>query len=190
MPPKFRFKKEEIIEACFEIAKTSGLKAVTARGVAAKLNSSSKVIFSSFKDMEEVKNAVIERAKAEYKSYVDDGLKDELPFKGVGMNYIKFAKNEPKLFRILFMEEVEQTSGLFSAMQHIDESYERILQCAENFYALTRSAAEEVYKCLWVSTHGFAVLQATKVCEFSDEEVQDVLHNIITGVLTVLKKQG
>lgn len=187
MPPKFKFKKEEIIEACFQLAKKDGLKAVTARGVAAELNSSSKVIFSSFKDMEEVKSAVIERAKAEYKTYVDEGLKDVLPFRGVGMNYIKFAKNQPKLFRMLFMEEVAPNERMAGAM-HLDESYQRILECVERSYGLNRADAEEVYKCLWVSTHGFAVLQATKVCDFSESEVQGVLHNIITGVLTVMKK--
>lgn len=45
MPPKFKFTKEKIIDVCFEMARKDGIKTITARGVAAALGSSAKVIF-------------------------------------------------------------------------------------------------------------------------------------------------
>lgn len=187
MPPKFKFTKEEIIDACFYLTKTEGLKAVTARGVAAKLNSSSKVIFGLFKDMDDVKHAVIERAKSCYKTFVDEGLKDALPFKGVGNAYIRFAKEEPKLFQLLFMQESKDGENFQGAIR-LDESYDRILKAVETSYGLEESSAKELYNCLWVATHGIAVLVATKVCNFTDEDIQSVLSKIIKGVLHELKK--
>lgn len=188
MPPKFKFTREEIVDACFNIAKTDGLKAVTARGVAAKLNSSSKVLFSTFKDMSDVKNAVIERAKAYYKTYVDEGLNDPIPFKGVGESYIRFAKDEPKLFNMLFMQEAETPSNIVTAM-HLDENYDRILKCAEDYYGLTTEQATELYRCMWATTHGLAVMEATKICKFSEGEAEKVMHLTIMGLLNQIKKQ-
>lgn len=188
MPPKFKFTREEIVDACFDIAKTDGLKAVTARGVAAKLNSSSKVLFSTFKDMSDVKNAVIERAKAYYKTYVDAGLSDPVPFKGVGEGYIRFAKEEPKLFNMLFMQESKSPSNIISAM-HLDENYDRILKCAEDYYGLTNEQAVELYRCMWTTTHGLAVMEATKICKFSEGEAEKIMHLTIMGLLDQIKKQ-
>ncbi len=188
MPPKFKFTRDQIIDACFELARTNGLKAVTARGVAAKLGSSSKVLYSSFSDMDDVENAVIERAKEYYKTYVDEGLKDPLPFKGVGEKYIQFAKKEPKLFNILFMQEVENSQGIFGAM-HVDDNYDRILRCVETSYGLNATDAVELYRCMWVVTHGIAVLIATKTCNLQDDEINDILHTTIMGVLHQLKNE-
>lgn len=187
MPPKFKFTKEEIIDACFYLTKTEGLKAVTARGVAARLNSSSKVIFSLFKDMDDVKRAVVERVKGYYKTFVDEGLKDALPFKGVGNAYIRFAREEPKLFQLLFMQESKEKESFECAIK-IDESYERILEAVQTSYGLDEARAKELYNCLWVATHGIAVLVATKVCNFTDEDIQSVLSKIIKGVLHEVKK--
>lgn len=189
MPPKFKFTKDEIIDACFSIARKKGLKCVTARGVAAELNSSSKVIFSLFEDMEDLKNALIIRIKEHYKTYVDEGIKNPLPFKGVGECYIKFAKEEPKLFQILFMQETEKEESFQGAM-HLDDSYDRILKCVESSYGLNTKDAEELYKCLWVSTHGIAVLIATGVCNFTADDIQSVLSKTLKGVLSELKKNN
>ena len=66
MPPKYKFAKEAIIQAALDIARTAGFRAVTARAVGAKLNSSSKVIFSLFKNMEELQRDVIAAANKIY----------------------------------------------------------------------------------------------------------------------------
>ncbi len=187
MPPKFKFTREEIINACFNLAKKDGLKAVTARGVAAELGSSSKVIFSLFKDMEELRNEVINKAKLLYKAYIDEGLKNTLPFKGAGESYIRFAKEEPKLFQMLFMQETETTATALNLLIGLDDNYDRILSCVESSYGLEKENAIELYKCLWVATHGIAVSCATGVYDFSKEEIQSTLSKIIKGLLIQLK---
>lgn len=52
MPPKFKFTREEIIQAALDLTRESGIAAVTARGLGAKLGSSVKPIFSLFENME------------------------------------------------------------------------------------------------------------------------------------------
>lgn len=103
MPPKAKFTKEEIIEAALNIVKTDGYEALTSRALGTYLGSSARPIFTVFKNMEEVQQAMIEAAKALYKEYVDEGLKKKKPFMGVGKQYILFSVKEPKLFQLLFM---------------------------------------------------------------------------------------
>ena len=105
MPPKAKFTRDEIIEASLTIVKADGFKALTARALGARLGSSARPIFTVFDSMEEVQQAVMDEAKRIYKQYVERGLKEELPFKGVGTQYILFAVEEPKLFQLLFMKE-------------------------------------------------------------------------------------
>lgn len=106
MPPKAKFKKEEITKAAFDIVKADGFEALTSRELGIRLGSSARPIFTVFKNMEEVQQAVIQSAKTLYKEYVDKGLTAEHPFKGVGTQYILFSVNEPKLFQLLFMTNV------------------------------------------------------------------------------------
>ena len=95
MPPKCKFTKEEIIEAALEMVKADGIEAVTARALGAKLGTSSKPVFGLFQNMDELLQQVIRAARDEYNKYIKIGLAQESAFKGVGLQYILFAKNEP-----------------------------------------------------------------------------------------------
>ena len=122
MPPKPKFGKAEIINAGLTIAKNEGLDQVTARSIAKTLGSSVCPVFSYFDNMEHLKNEIVVAAKAEYKKYVKKGLCEDVAFKGVGKQYILFAVQEPKLFRLLFMSEKESVPNLSSILPEIDES--------------------------------------------------------------------
>ena len=54
MPPPCKFTKEEIIQASLNLVRESGVGAITARTLGARLGASSKPIFSIFENMEEV----------------------------------------------------------------------------------------------------------------------------------------
>ena len=112
MPPKAKFTKDEIIEAALNIVRTNGYEALTSRALGIYLGSSARPIFTVFKNMEEVQQAMTEAAKTLYKEYVKKGLAAERPFKGVGTQYILFSVNESKLFQLLFMTEQKQIPDL------------------------------------------------------------------------------
>ena len=105
MPPKVKYKKEDIISVAFEIAREKGPQALTAREVAMRLGISTQPIFTCFSTMEELKSAVYARALGFFQAYLGEGLKEEIPFLGVGKRYIRFAKNERELFKMLFLNK-------------------------------------------------------------------------------------
>lgn len=162
MPPKAKFTKEEITKTALEIVKTDGFEALISREPGTLLGSSARPIFTVFKNMEEVQQAVIQAAKILYKEYVNKGLTEEHPFKGVGTQYILFSVNEPKLFQLLFMTGQEQTPDLAGVLLLIEESYEKILLSIQEDYEIDRLLAEKLYRHLWIYTHGIARALAKK----------------------------
>lgn len=190
MPPKAKFTKDEIIMAAIQIVREQGLEGVTSRELGKRLGSSACPIFTVFENMEEVNTEIIKAAKALYKEYVNEGLKQELAFKGVGLAYINFAVKEPKLFQILFMSEQSRPTDIEHTLMLIDESYEDILKSVKEPYGLEDEDAKKLYRHLWIYTHGIASLCATKVCLFTESEIETMMIELFTGLLKKIKEKN
>lgn len=189
MPPKAKFTKEEIIEAALNIVKADGFESLTSRALGTYLGSSARPVFTVFKNMEEVQEAMIESAKTLYKEYINKGLTQEHSFKGVGERYILFSINEPKLFQLLFMTEQEQIPDISGVLPLIDESYEQILLSVQNDYGINEISAKKLYQHLWIYTHGIASLCATKMCHFTGEEISTMITEVCTSILKMMKEE-
>lgn len=189
MPPKAKFTREEIIDAAYSIARTEGLDRITARELGQRLGSSARPIFTVFESMEQIKEEVIARAKDSYKQYVMKGLQMEMAFRGVGIAYITFAMEEPKLFQLLFMSARPEQIGVDQILPHIDESYEKILQSVQVPYQLSRQTADTIYQHLWTYTHGIATMCATGLCRYTMEQITERMTEIFKGLL-IMEKGG
>ncbi len=184
MPPKAKFTREEIINAALNIVREKGKEAVTARSLGEALGSSARPIFTVFHNMEEVLSETDRSARNVYNAY----LKEENSFKGVGMAYIRFASEEPNLFRLLFMSE--HNSKIDGILPEIDENYAVILSSVKEEYALTQSQAERFYRHLWTYSHGIATLCATDSCRFSEEEVSGFLQEAGRAFIHLLRGEN
>lgn len=187
MPPKAKFTKDEIIEAAVGIVREEGFPALTARVLGARLGSSARPVFTVFQGMEEVQQAVIRRAKEIYGEYVEEGLSDDIPFRGVGTQYILFSIREPKLFQLLFMKEQKDMPELSGVLPLIDDNYGKILLSIEQSYGLKGSSAERLYRHMWIYSHGIAALCATGMCRFTGEEIKGMLAEASKGILKNMK---
>ncbi len=188
MPPRAKFTKEEIIEAALEIVRNEGFAALTARALGARLGSSARPIFTVFQGMDEIRQAVVDKAKALYREYIKRGLSDTPAFKGVGTQYILFSIHEPKLFQLLFMKEHDDVPELSAVLPMIDENYEAILSSVRDSYNLSHETAEKLYRHLWIYTHGIAALCATKMCRFTGEEISVMMTEVFISLLNRLKE--
>lgn len=187
MPPKIKFERAKIIAAATEIVRAAGMPALTARALSESLNCSVAPIFSEFGSMDELRAAVVGAAKTLYAEYIDEGLKQELPFKGAGLKYIEFAKNEPNLFKLLFMSNY--CAGLDSFML-LDENNKKIVGALISTWGVSPETAKSLHKNIMLYTHGIAVLCATGSCEFSDEEISERLTFAFTSMLKEMKRSG
>ncbi|MCH5297147.1 MAG: TetR/AcrR family transcriptional regulator [Ruminococcus sp.] len=187
MPPKAKFTKDEIIDAGIEILREKGIESVTAREIGNYLNSSARPIFTVFNSMNEVLQKIENKAKDIYAQYVKSGLERDIAFKGVGQAYIKFAKNEPKLFQLLFMKELPKHTSLENILPAIDDNYDIILKTVKDNYGLSDEDSLKLYHHIWIYTHGIATLFATGMCSFSDEEISNMLTEVFTSILIKIK---
>ena len=186
MPPKVKFTREEIVAAAFAIVRETGVDALTARLLSRKLGCSVCPIFTVFASMDEVRNAAERAAKDLYADYIRKGLEETPAFKGVGMQYIRFAKDEPQLFQLLFMSETGIGSvGEF--LPAIDENYDKILDSVVSSYGLEESVAKRLYTHLTVYSHGIATLFARGVCDFSMDDVSRMLTEVFVALLKDVK---
>ncbi|MDE7158585.1 MAG: WHG domain-containing protein [Clostridiales bacterium] len=181
MPPKAKFTREEVIQTSLAILREEGRSALTARALGARLNSSARPVFTLFSGMDEILCETEKAARKLYDSYVQAGLKEKIPFKGVGLSYLRFAKEEPKLFQYLFLSERKGTT--VSILPEIDDNYEAILSSVITGYGLDREKAQKLYLHLWIFTHGIATLIASRACKFTDEEIEAMLGEVIIGLL-------
>ena len=65
MPPKPKFTKEEIVQTALEVVSQKGAAALTAQELANALESSARPIFTVFRTMQEVQDAVREAGEGE-----------------------------------------------------------------------------------------------------------------------------
>ena len=107
MPPKVKIQKQEIIEAAVALVRQSGPQAINARSIAAALDCSTQPIFSNFASMDALRLAVVAAADAQYQSYIKREIEkgEYPPYKASGMAYIRFAKEEKELFKLLYMRD-------------------------------------------------------------------------------------
>lgn len=106
MAPKNKFTKEEMVETALRVVQAKGIGCLTAKAIADELGTSTRPIFTYFGSMDEVKQAVYAAAVRVYDSYTKAGLKEKIPFLGVGKSYIRFAREEPELYWLLDRKSV------------------------------------------------------------------------------------
>ena len=62
MPRNYLFTREQIVENGLNLVREKGFESLTARSLGERMNSSSKPIFSLFKNMDELKQEIISEA--------------------------------------------------------------------------------------------------------------------------------
>ena len=190
IPPKQRFTRDEVVDAALNLMRRNGITGVTARGLGTELGCSSRPIFTAFQNMDEVQRETVAAARNLYNSYVEQGLTETPAFKGVGMQYIRFAREEPRLFGHLFMTAFDTTLKLADVLPVIDNNSDRVLSSIEKTYGLSREVSYSLYQSMWIFTHGIACLCATGVGRLTDDEASSILTEVFTGLLMKIKREG
>ncbi len=185
MPPKVKFQKEEIVRAALEIVREKGADAVTAREVAARLGISPRPIFTYYDSMAALRRDVRALARAQYSERVEHGLLGPIPFLGVGQAFIRFAREEPELYRLLFLPGHGETGGAADALKlSQDLSRDSLMR----IYNMDAQTADGYFRDLWLVAFSFATLIATGDCPYTDEEISSILTEISLSVCKAYKE--
>lgn len=190
MPPKPKFTRDEIVAAAFALVSERGSDALTARELGAQLGSSARPIFTVFEDMAEVRAAVRERAKECFFSYMAVAEDFDPAFKMRGIQYVTFAREQPELFRLLFMQGGSPSPDLDDAIRGSAFGSERDIAIIMRDYHATPEQAEHLFRQLWIYTYGLCVLCTTGALTLSDSELAAQLGEIFRGMVHVVTSEA
>ncbi len=178
MPPKVKITKEDIIKTAVELVRENGEQAINARAIAAALNCSTQPVFSNFATMEELGEALVAAAYERYLSFLkSEEESGKYPqYKSFGMAYIRFAKEESELFKLLFMCD---RSGKNIT---VTPDFEASVQIIMNTNGVTREKAELMHLEMWACVHGIATMLATSFLMLDGELISGMLTDVYQGI--------
>lgn len=185
MPPKFKFKREEIVEAAVNLTRRGGVDAVTARGIAGELGISTQPIFTCFKNMEEAKEEVRIYAEKLCHNYLEKGVEASIPFFGFGMAYIRFAKEEPELYKMLFINPDKTGESMLDTLSGIRSI---VINSIEKTYRFNEKESKRLFRDLWLVAHSITTLCVGGICPFSDEEIAKILTGFSVSICKSIKE--
>lgn len=174
MPKKIRISKDRILEAAFEIVKNDGMEKLSNRELANKLNCSIRPIYYQFENVEEMQKELYKKIEKYFYKFLMDYMVDDIPkYKQIGINYIKFAKKEKKLFQTLFMSEFGLTPNAFISKAGKDyKEIENLIKISTN---LKDNDIKDFHTKMWIFCHGIATLVANNTINLTEEQIEQLL---------------
>lgn len=179
MPPKNKYSREEMIRAAVDIVRAEGMDGLTARALGAKLGTSSSPVFTMFRNMEEVQSEVLSFAHCLYEGCLKTDMESGKypPYKASGMAYIRFAKEETGLFKLLFMRDRSQEQ-----IRENKEELRPLIQLIQKGTGLSEEDAYLFHLEMWIFVHGIATMIATQYLPWDMDFVSQVLTDGYMGL--------
>lgn len=184
MAPKNKFTREEMVEAALRVVRAKGIDGLTAKTLADELGTSTQPVFTAFGSMDAVRREVYAAAVRVYDGYTNTGLKEKIPFFGVGMQYVRFAREEPELYRLLFLTRTQEYSAIKS-MEHLRELVRPTLV---KIYHIAAAEADIYFRDLWFVVHSLSTLIVTGDCSYSDGEIAQILTGMSISICKSIKE--
>lgn len=179
MPPKVKTTKDAIVSTAVEIVRQQGAEALNARAIAAELGCSTQPLFSNFATMEGLRTAVVAAADVLYQEYVRRETESGQypPYKSGGMAYIRFAKEEKELFKLLYM--CDRSGEEIPAEAH---SFTQMTDILRRTTDLNGDTAKLFHLEMWAYVHGIATMFATGFLDLDWELVSRMLTDAYLGL--------
>ncbi|MCI8514081.1 MAG: TetR/AcrR family transcriptional regulator [Lachnospiraceae bacterium] len=188
MPPVIKVTKEQIIDTAYQMTREQGFECVTARKLAKEIGCSTQPIFRVYPGMEALKKEISDRVNREFSERLTRELLTEPQLEEMllksGLLYVNFAKEEPYLFRMLFMEESPEGSR-FEDLLHGRDLKSILLKKEGRAGAPVWSLMERQYLFMqmWIFAHGVATMMLTKDLALEERDIPDILRGMLNHLI-------
>lgn len=188
MPPKAKITKDMIVGAAFEIARNEGAENINARTVSEKLNCSTQPVMYHFATIEELKKTVYAKTDSYHSEYLMNIINPQKgAMLGIGLNYIRFAIEEPHLFRFLFQSNIFNGTTL---LEMIDAE-----ELKPVIWAMQRAVGggsieqvKDIFLTIFLFVHGYASIIANNSLEYDEELIKAHLERAYNGAILAAQK--
>lgn len=169
-----------IIVAAFEVARKTGAENINARTVSKELNCSTQPVMYHFATIEELKKAAYAEADkyhTEYLMRAADAKEDVML--GIGLNYIRFAVEEPHLFRFLFQSGFAVESNLLEMID--SKELVPVLLTMQEAMKISMEQTKEIFVTLALFVHGYASIIVNNSLEYDEKLITMHLKQLYKG---------
>ena len=187
MPARRKIQKEDIIQESVSIVAKEGINALNARKIAKKLGCSTQPLFYIYENMDDLKKDVMNEIVKIFDIEVLKSETGQLEYKDIGINYIRFAKEEPELFKIMFNRKINE--GAFDFID-LTGSAKTILETISKQTGMSNEDAKQFHLRMWLYVNGIASLAANQTVEFNDGEIAELLKDQYVSMLLYEVKKG
>ena len=188
MPPKTRVTESMIVDAALEIVRRSGFESINARNVSEHLHCSTQPVMYHFSTIDNLKRAAYRRADQLHSEYLMNIPAGEDPIRGIGINYIRFAVEEPQLFRFLFQSGYAEGSSLLEMVN--SEELKPVMEAMQQGSGLSEEKTKEVFITVALFAHGYASIIANNHLEFDEKLIASHLECAWTGAVLAAEQEG
>lgn len=182
MPPKPKITKDMVIDAAFEVAREVGGENINARTVAKKLNCSTQPVMYHFATIEELKQAVYAKLDWYHTEYLMNIQKTQKSVMlGIGLNYIRFAVEEPNLFRFLFQSGFAVENNLLEMIDSVE--LVPVISAMQGAMGISMEQAKKIFLTISLFAHGYASIIANNSLEYDEELIKSHLERAYRGAI-------
>ena len=186
MPAVRKASREQIIDAAVAVLRDDGFSAINARSVAKKLGCSTQPIYFSFKNMDELKAALTERAIELHTQRVRDSLRahegSDSRYSSYGMGFVKFAAEEKQLFRWLYLE------GKQLGPYQNDVLLPEVIAVIVEEFGYSEEVARRFHQDMTYFTYGLAILANTDHLRLTEPELREAFRREFRALLAIYGK--
>ena len=188
MPAKIKATKEMIIDAAFAIARETGAENINARTVSERLNCSTQPVMYHFATIEQLKRAVYEKADICHSEYLmNTKRRQKGAMLGIGMNYIRFAIEEPHLFRFLFQSDFFNGSTLLELIDA--EELTPVLSAMQKALGVDIKQTKKIFLTVFLFAHGYASIIANNALKYDEKLIKSHLEQAYRGAILAAKEE-
>lgn len=188
MPPRAKITKAMVIDAAFEVARRTGAENINARTVSKELNCSTQPVMYHFATIEELKKAAYEKADkfhTEYLMNIPETQEDAML--GIGLNYIRFAVEEPDLFRFLFQSGLAAENSLLEMIN--SQELIPVISAMQEELDMDIEQTKEVFMTLAMFVHGYASIIANNSLEHDEKLIAAHLERVCRGAILAMQEE-
>ena len=187
MPPRSRITKDMIIDAAVAVVRETGFESINARTVSLYLHCSTQPVMYHFPTIDSLKRAAYAQTDRQHTDYLMNVRSGQDPILGIGLNYIRFAVEEPQLFRFLFQSGYAKEGNLLEMID--SEELAPVLSVMQEGLGLDMEKTKEVFLTVALFAHGYASIIANNALEFDEALIAEHLERVWNGAVFAVSQE-
>ena len=181
MPPKTKVTKDMVVNAAVEVIRKYGYGQVNARTVAEELRCSTQPVMYHFATIDSLKRAAYRAVDRMHTEYLMNTPPGQDPILGIGLSYIRFAVEEPQLFRFLFQSGYAEENDLIEMLD--SEELAPVLDAIQEELGMDREKTKRVFLTVALFAHGYASMLANNALAYDETRIAEHLESAWNGAV-------